>query len=244
VEALAVLDVVAVDELLVAEDVAVGVHDALRHSGRARRVVELGRILGRRVGGLEVGRQPGQRVGAEDEDLVLDPGRVEARRVGLVGDEHLRLRVGQAVADAVIAIEHRHRQQDRPDLPGGEEDGGRLGRGREDDGDAVAALHAVLHQPVRGLVGKVLQLAPAQLAGRAVVALPDHRRLVARVLVAHVGGDVVALGHAPFVLGARLLVRGRGARCHGSLPVGRSVRPGVYQTLVFDANGGSRVANC
>ena len=67
-------------------------------------------------------------------------------------------------------------------------------------------LDPVLAKQVRRLVREVLQLAPVELAGGAVVALPDHRRLVARVLVADVGGDVVALGHAPLVLGARLLV--------------------------------------
>jgi len=49
VEELAVLDVVAVEELLVGEDVAVGVEDALGESGRARGVVELARVVGERV---------------------------------------------------------------------------------------------------------------------------------------------------------------------------------------------------
>jgi hypothetical protein len=52
VEELAVPDVVAVDELFVAEDVAVGVQDPLREPGRAGRVVELGRIVGGGVDGL------------------------------------------------------------------------------------------------------------------------------------------------------------------------------------------------
>ena len=61
-------------------------------------------------------------------------------------------------------------------------------------------------EQVGGLVREVLELAPLELAAGAVEALPDHRRLLARVLVADVGGDVVALGHAPLVLGAGLLV--------------------------------------
>ena len=71
-------------------------------------------------------------------------------------------------------------------------------------------LDPVRAQQVGGAVGEVLQLAPVELAGRAVEALPDHRRLLARVLVADVGGDVVALGHPPLVLGAGLLVGGNG----------------------------------
>ena len=44
--------------------------------------------------------------------------------------------------------------------------------------------------------------------------LPDHRELVARVLVADVRGDVVALGHVPAVLSAGLLVAGHGQGRH------------------------------
>ena len=61
-------------------------------------------------------------------------------------------------------------------------------------------------QDVRGLVGEVLQLAPVHLAARAVEALVDHRQLVARVLVADVRGDVVALGDMPLVRRDSLLV--------------------------------------
>jgi hypothetical protein len=110
------------------------------------------------------------------------------------------------VGDALVAVEHRHREQDRAELPSAEEDCRGLRSGREDDRDAVALADAALAQQVGRLVGEVLQLAPVKLAGGAVKALPDHRRLVARVLVADVGGDVVALGHVPRVLGACLLV--------------------------------------
>ena len=131
------------------------------------------------------------------------------------------------MADPLVAVEHRHREQDRPQLPGGEEDRGRLRGGREDDRDPVAALDPAVAQQVRGPVGEVLELAPAQLARGAVVALPDHRRLLARVLVADVVGDVVALGHGPGVLRAGLLVGG-GHRhlCHrGSFLVGLAGAP-------------------
>src|SRR5689334_21588645 len=108
--------------------------------------------------------------------------------------------------------------------------------------DAVAALHYVLGEPVSRLGGEVLHLAPCQLARRAVVALPDHRGLVTRVLVADVGRDVVALGHVPLVLGTELVVLGSGARCHVDLS---SVGPdGSYQTGVFDANDHCGAASC
>ncbi len=55
VEALALLDVVAVDELVVGEQVSVGVDYPLGQPGGARRVVQLGGIVGGRVGGLELG---------------------------------------------------------------------------------------------------------------------------------------------------------------------------------------------
>ena len=75
----------------------------------------------------------------------------------------------------------------------------------------------VLDEPVGRLVGEVLQLAPGQVAARTVEALPHHGRLVARVLVADVGGDVVALGHVPLVVGAELFV-GPGPGSHRSPP--------------------------
>jgi hypothetical protein len=53
VEHLPVLQVVAVDELLVGEDVPVSVEDALRQARRPRRVIELGGIVGGRIDDLE-----------------------------------------------------------------------------------------------------------------------------------------------------------------------------------------------
>ncbi len=84
VEALAVLDVVAELELVVPEQVPVRVEDPLREAGRPRRVVELGRVVGRRVDRRErrVARCDQRLV--EDED-VLDgetraPGRARRSR--------------------------------------------------------------------------------------------------------------------------------------------------------------------
>ena len=205
VEALPVLHLVAVRELLVAEDVAVRVDDPLREPGRAGRVVELGRVVGRGVDADVLCRGAEQRLIVEHE-RVRRPGPVEAGGVRGVGDEEPGARVREPVLDPVVAVEDGHRQQDRAELPGAEEDRGRLGRRRQHDGDPVTALDAAGGERVGRPVRQILQLSPRQLAGGAVVALPDHRRLVARVLVADVGGDVVALRHHPAVGGADLLV--------------------------------------
>ena len=97
---------------------------------------------------------------------MLDERGVDAVLVGRVGDEHLGLRVVDAVADAVVAVEHRHRQQDRARLVGAEERGGGLGRRRQQHRDAVALLDAVRAQHVGEAVGELLQLAPLAPRGR------------------------------------------------------------------------------
>jgi hypothetical protein len=112
------------------------------------------------------------------------------------------------MANRIVAVEHRHRKQDRAELPDAEEDRRGLGRRRQHDGHAVAALDPKLTEQVGRLVREVLELSPGQLAVGAVEALPHHRELVARVLVTHVGGDVVARRHVPAMLCANLLVRG------------------------------------
>ena len=82
--------------------------------------------------------------------------------------------------DAVVAVEHRHRQQDRAALVGAEEDGGGLRQRRQQRGDAVAALDAVRLEHVREPVREVLELAEAHPALVAAPVLPDHREPVAR----------------------------------------------------------------
>src|SRR5205823_12134409 len=57
-------------------------------------------------------------------------------------------------------------------------------------------------------IREILQLAPVQLSVRAVEALPDHRRLVAGMPVAHVRDDVVVRGHLPAMGSTRILIRG------------------------------------
>jgi hypothetical protein len=109
----------------------------------------------------------------------------------------------------IASIQHREREQDRTELPDPEEDGGGLRRRRQNDGDAVAPLNAVSREHVRSLVCEILKLAPIKLAYRPVEALPDHRRLVTRVLVAHVGRDVVSRRDLPPVSRADVLVLAR-----------------------------------
>ena len=217
VEDLAVAHVVAVDELLVREQIAVRVHDALGQPGRARRVVELGRVLGQRVLALERGVAGLQQLVIE-EQYVLDQRRIDAVLVRRVRDEDLGLRVADAVTDAVVAVQHRHREQDRAALPGAEERGRGLGRRGEQHRDTVALLYTVGAQHVREPVRELLQLAPLDAPDGPVEVLVDHRELVRRVLVADVLGDVVALGDVPLVVGDSLLVGRNRRRAHGLLP--------------------------
>ena len=106
-EALAVADVVAVAELLVAEDVAVGVDYALRQPRGARGVIELCRVIRERVDGVELRGHAGQRVLVEDQQLGAAQVR-EAPRVLGVGHQHARLRVADAVLDALVPIQDGH----------------------------------------------------------------------------------------------------------------------------------------
>ena len=126
-----------------------------------------------------------------------------------VGDQQRRLRVQETMVDRFLAVEDRHREQESTELPDTEEDRSGLGCRRQHHGDAVTAFDAAIGERVRGLVREILQLAPGQLPGRTVEALPDHCLLVARMLVADVGGDVVARRHLPPVRGADVLVAPR-----------------------------------
>ena len=175
VEQLAVAHVVAVDELLVREDVAVRVQDALGEPGGAGGVVELGRVVGGGVDGLEVRRGAGEQVVVE-HDHVLDEVAVDPVGVLGVGDEHLRLRVRDPVADALVAVQHRHREQDRPRLPGAEEHGGRLGRRRQQHRDAVPALDAVVAQHVRALAPRGPAARPSSPSARCRASPPRPSR--------------------------------------------------------------------
>ena len=204
VESLAVLHLVAVDELLVGEDVAMRVDDALRQARRPRRVVELRRIVGRGVGADEVGRGAGERVRLEDEH-VRRPRTVEPRRVRGIGDEQLAPGVREAVPDAVVAVEHRHREQDRAELPDAEEDRGRLRGGGQHDGDAVAPPDPARCQRVRRLVREILELAPVELA----VAPSKLSQIIAGLSAGACRrrpGDVVPRRHLPTMGGAHLVV--------------------------------------
>ena len=151
------------------------VQDALGEAGGAGGVVELGRVVRGRVDGLEVRRRAGEQVVVQ-HDHVLDQVAVDPVGVLGVGDQHLRLRVGDAVADALVPVQHGHREQDRARLPGAEEHRGRLGRRRQQHRDAVPALDAVLAQHVRALGREVLQLAPARPSARCRASPPRPSR--------------------------------------------------------------------
>ena len=131
------------------------VDDALGEAGGAGRVVELRGVVGRGVDDVE-GRVAALEQLVVEDQHVLDQRRVDAVLVGLVRDQHLGLRVGDAVLDAVVAVEHRHRQQDRAGLVGAEERGRRLRRRRQQHRDAVAALDAVRPEHVGEAVGELL----------------------------------------------------------------------------------------
>ena len=138
---------------------------------------------------------------------MLDQRPLHPVGVGGVGDQDLGLGVGEAMPDAIVAVEDRHREENRSRLPGTEEGGRRLGRGRQQHRHAISASNAEPGQNIGEPVGCVLQLTPVELADVALEVLVDHGGLVARMAVADVGGDVVTLRHLPLVLSAGLFVR-------------------------------------
>ena len=207
-EQLAVLHVVAVLELLVRQQIAVRVQDALGEPGRARRVEELRRVVGGGVGKLVFRRRVVHErleVVAHHEhplgEAVRNP--VAVRRVG---HDEPGARVAQPVLDALVAVQHGHREQDRAALVGAQEDRGRLWQRRQQRGDAVAPLDADRLEHVREPVGELLELPERHAALIALPVLPDHREAAGLVLVAHVAGDVVALRNVPAVRRAHFLV--------------------------------------
>src|SRR6266513_6429151 len=67
-----------------------------------------------------------------------------------------------AMADSLVAVENREREQDRAQLPGAEEERRRLRRGgRRAHGDPVAPLDAERCEQVGGAVGERALLHPA-----------------------------------------------------------------------------------
>ena len=217
VEALAVLDVVAVDELLVREQVAVRVDDALGQPGRAatcsraapgrRRACPRARRRRRR---LEAARRraPGPARPA--------PASTRSALAG-VGDQHLRLRVADPVADAVVAVEHRHREQDRAALPRAEERRRGLGRRRQQHRHPVALLR---RRGARSTLAKRLEssCSSPHLTSRTVPSKCSWiiASLSAGCLSQTSCGDVVALGDAPLVGGDGVFVGRARRRAHGS----------------------------
>src|SRR5512133_179175 len=194
-ETLAVLDFVAVEKFLVAKDVAMRMDNAFRESRCARCVIELRRIIGGGVAEDRICRRAYERFFVHKQE----PGCRSAEAAGIhrIGDDELRARIVESVPDRIVAIQHRHRKQDRAQLPGTEEDRSGLGGWRQDDRHAVSTLDPVRSERVCSLVREILKLTPDELPVRPVEALPHHRRLVTRMLVADVGSEVVARRHNP-----------------------------------------------
>ncbi len=196
-----------------------GVQDPLGLPGGAGGVVELGRVVGRGVDRVVAHRGLLERRGevdvarlalasvrrVEHEDHLRQPVG-DAVAVLRVGHEHLGAGVAQPVLDALVPVEHGHREEDRARLVGAEEDRRGLGQRRQQRGHAIAALHPVRLEGVGELRGEVLQLAECHLALVAAPVLPEHRHPVTRVLVAHIRGDVVTRGNLPAVLIAHIPV--------------------------------------
>jgi hypothetical protein len=126
--------------------------------------------------------------------------------VRLVRDEHGGLGVAEPMCDPVVAVQNRHREEQRTKLPGAEKDCRRLGSRGQDDRDAVATDDPIRLEEIGGPVRELLQFTPRQLALYSVEPLVDHRELVRGMLVAAVLGDVVARRYAPLVLRANVLV--------------------------------------
>ena len=212
VEALAVLHLVAVDELLVGEDVAVRVHDALREPGRPRRVVELRRVVGRGVGADEVGRRARRACPARGRACPAPTaGRTAARSAASVTssrapESESRCSIPSSPYSTDIESRIAPSFQTPKKIAAASGVGGSTTATRSPRSTPRAG------ERVRRPVREVLQLAPDELPRRAVEALPDHRRLVARMLVAHVGGDVVPRRHLPAVGRADLVVAARAHR--------------------------------
>ena len=100
-------------ELVVREQVPVRVHDPLREPGRAGRVVDLSRLVGRGVERLAAvgGPRDGAAELLVDDEHVLQlrqavADAVDPLPVGRIGDDHLRRAVAQPMHDRVVAVEH------------------------------------------------------------------------------------------------------------------------------------------
>ena len=77
---------------------------------------------------------------------------LETGCVGRVGEQYRRFGVVQPVGDPLIAIEDRHREQNRAELPGTEEESGGLRGRRQDQGDTVTLFDAESAEQVGRLV--------------------------------------------------------------------------------------------
>ena len=126
--------------------------------------------------------------------------------VGGRGHQHLGLGVVEPVHDRVVAVQHRHGEQDRLHLVGGQEAGRDLGRGRGHHRHPVPLADPQPPQGVGRPVGEPAHVAEAPALVAALVGHEAHGRAVGLVLVEHVGGQVVAGRDLPAEARGHLLV--------------------------------------
>ena len=96
------------------------------------------------------------------------------------GDEHLALRIVDAIAQRLGREAAEHHRVNRADARAGEHRDRDFGNERHVDRDAVAALHAELLEDVRELLDFDVEVPVGERAPVARLAFPDQRGLVAR----------------------------------------------------------------
>ena len=110
------------------------------------------------------------------------------------------------MGNPLIAVEHRHREQNRAELPRTEEQSGGLRGRRQNHRDPVTLLDAETAEQVGRLARERLKFTPVDLADGPVEVLVDHRQRVRLRAITDVGGDVVPARHVPAMTDAEILV--------------------------------------
>src|SRR5580765_6657111 len=136
----------------------------------------------------------------------------------------------EAVLERFRTEEVRQRQRDRADLEDRDVGDGGLGTLRQQQRDAIAALHAQGLQRVAQAVGGFLDVVEGEARAGARLVLPQQReaRALRGPLAAAVAADVEALRNLPAEAAADLLV----AVQHAGI-----LYLGMFKALVFDAYG-------
>jgi len=112
-------------------------------------------------------------------DIGLERHALAAAQALVGGDDDIRSRILDAAGERLGREAAEHHRMDGADARAGEHGVGRLGDHRQIDGDAVAALGAVLFQNIGEAANLFVQLGVGDVARhRRVVAFPDDRGLV------------------------------------------------------------------